>query len=123
MIPAACLGCEHREDWTGCPERCEHVKRRLVHELRKQAVVLQDTLSKCRQEDLVRVLACRVYEYVPSPVIERQRGYQHRYVEKNKDKIKAYQREYQRQRRAKKAREAGGEGKEYESESTVSGVQ
>lgn len=78
MIPAACLGCEHRDDWTGCPERCEHVKRRLVHELRKQATALQETLSKCRQEDLDR---------------------------------------------AKKAREAGGEGKEYESESTVSGVQ
>ena len=78
MIPLACLGCEHRDDWTCCPERCEHVKRRLVHELRKQAVVLQETLSKCRQEDLDR---------------------------------------------AKKAREAGGEGKEYESESTVSGVQ
>lgn len=120
MIPAACLGCEHREDWTGCPERCEHAKQRLVHELRKQAAALQDTLSKCRQEDLDRVLACRVYEYVPSPVIERQREYQRRYVEKNKDKIKAYQREYYR---AKKAREAGGEGKEYESESTVSGVQ
>lgn len=78
MIPAACLGCEHWDDWTGCPERCEHVKRRLVHELRKQASALQDTLSKCRQEDLDR---------------------------------------------AKKAREAGREGKEYESESTVSGVQ
>lgn len=78
MIPAACLGCEHWDDWTVCPERCEHVKRRLVHELRKQAAALQETLSKCRQEDLVR---------------------------------------------AKKAREAGGEGKEYESESTVSGVQ
>lgn len=78
MMPLACLGCEHREDWTGCPERCANVKRRLVHELRKQAVVLQETLSKCRQEDLDR---------------------------------------------AKKAREAGGEGKEYESESTVSGVQ
>lgn len=32
MMPLACLGCEHREDWTGCPERCEHVKRRLVYE-------------------------------------------------------------------------------------------
>lgn len=40
MIPAACLSCEHRDDWTGCPERCEHVKRRLVHELRKQTAEL-----------------------------------------------------------------------------------
>lgn len=120
MIPAACLGCEHRDDWTGCPERCEHVKRRLVHELRKQAAALQETLSKCQQEDLVRVLACRAAWYVDNLKSERQREYQRRYVEKNKDKIKAYQQEYYR---AKKAREAGGEGKEYESESTVSGVQ
>ena len=120
MIPAACLGCEHRDDWTGCPERCEHVKQRLVHELRKQAAALQETLSKCQQEDLVRVLACRAAWYVDNLKSERQREYQRRYVEKNKDKIKAYQQEYYR---AKKAREAGGEGKEYESESTVSGVQ
>lgn len=59
MIPAACLGCEHREDWTGCPERCEHVKQRLVHELRKQATALQETLSKCRQEDLDRAKKAR----------------------------------------------------------------
>lgn len=54
MMPLACLGCEHRDDWTGCREGCEHVKQRLVHELRKQAATLQDTLSKCRQEDLDR---------------------------------------------------------------------
>ncbi|HIU43430.1 MAG TPA: hypothetical protein IAB67_03950 [Candidatus Ventrousia excrementavium] len=40
MIPAACLSCEHRDDWTGCPERCEYVKRRLVHELCRQTAEL-----------------------------------------------------------------------------------
>lgn len=59
MIPAACLGCEHRDDWTGCSERCEHVKQRLVHELRKQAATLQETLSKCRKEDLDRAKKAR----------------------------------------------------------------
>lgn len=58
-VPLACLRCEHRDDWTGCRERCEYVKRRQVHELRKQASALQDTLSKCRQEDLDRAKKAR----------------------------------------------------------------
>lgn len=109
MIPAACLSCEHWDDWTVCPERCEHVKRRLVHELRKQAAALQETLSKCRQEDLDRVFACRVPEHVANPTSERQREYQRRYAERHKDELKEYRRKYYR---AKKAREAGGEGNE-----------
>lgn len=54
MIPLACLGCEHREDWTGCPERCEHVKRRLVHELRALSLEIiekaggQDAVDRAR---------------------------------------------------------------------------
>ena len=54
MIPAACLGCKHREDWTVCPERCEHVKRRLVHELRALSLEIiekaggQDAVDRAR---------------------------------------------------------------------------
>lgn len=54
MIPLACLGCEHREDWTVCPERCEHVKRRLVHELRALSLEIiekaggQDAVDRAR---------------------------------------------------------------------------
>ena len=54
MIPLACLRCEHRDDWTGCREGCANVKQRLAYELRKQAAALQETLSKCRKEDLDR---------------------------------------------------------------------
>ena len=50
MIPLACLGCEHRDDWTGCPERCEHVKRRLVHELR---VLSLEIIEKAGGQDAV----------------------------------------------------------------------
>ena len=53
-VPLACLRCEHRDDWTGCRERCEHVKRRLVHELRKISLEIiekaggQDAVDRAR---------------------------------------------------------------------------
>ena len=59
MMPLACLGCEHRDDWTGCREGCANVKQRLAYELRKQAAALQETLSKCRKEDLDRAKKAR----------------------------------------------------------------
>ena len=49
-MPLACLGCEHQDDWTGCPERCEHVKRRLVHELR---VLSLEIIEKAGGQDAV----------------------------------------------------------------------
>lgn len=53
-VPVACLRCEHRDDWTGCRERCEYVKRRLVHELRKISLEIiekaggQDAVDRAR---------------------------------------------------------------------------
>ena len=54
MMPLACLGCEHREDWTGCRDGCVNVKQRLAHELRKISLEIiekaggQDAVDRAR---------------------------------------------------------------------------
>ena len=77
----------------------------------------QEYRKKYYMENHGRILAYKRQWYENNK--EHAREYNRQWCENNKERV----REYQRQRRAKKAREAGGEGKEYESESTVSGVQ
>ena len=101
------------------PKAARNTSRRAYYEQNREYELAYQRryYQQHREEILARKKKQRQDD--PEGVRGYYRAYRREYYQRNKERILAQNRE----RRAKKAREAGGEGKEYESESTVSGVQ
>lgn len=108
-----------REARKANPKAARNTSRRAYYEQNREYELARQRryYQQHREEILARKKKQRQDD--PEGVRGYYRAYRREYYQRNKERILAQNRE----RRAKKAREAGGEGKEYESESTVSGVQ
>ena len=108
-----------REARKANPKAARNTSRRAYYEQNREYELARQRryYQQHREEILARKKKQRQDD--PEGVRGYYRAYRREYYQRNKERLLAQNRE----RRAKKAREAGGEGKEYESESTVSGVQ